>query len=368
MLYSYRTIRTKGAEYIPLFPKLTRRHWTFITIILILVVSYFILPIAIPLVVALLTALVLNPIVRILQNKTKLNRTFSVTIVFLVFLLVIGFTSTIIVTKAIAQVVNFTEDLPDHFNQLNLLYNQWVNDFQQYVQTLPTEFVNQVSDGIEDNLNALTTRVKETITLDNIAQIVAKIPQFLISFLVYLIALFLFMLEMPLLKSKVYRMFTDETAKKVSFMNARLTDVFLGFFKAQFFLSLIIFLISLLGLLIIAPEVAIIMSLIIWIIDLIPIIGSIIVLGPWALYMYLSGDTVLGIKLSILAAILLAVRRIVEPKMMGQHIGLSPLITLIAMFLGLKLIGILGFILGPVLVIAFTSAKEAGIIQWKFKI
>jgi len=350
------------------FSKLTRRHWTIITIIIILILSYFVLPIAIPLVVALLTALILNPIVRLLQQKTKFNRKLSVTIVFLLFILVIGFTSTVFVTKAIAQVVNFAEDLPSHFNQLNRIYASWIHDFQNYVQTLPSEFVKQVSDGIEENLTALTTMIKETITIDNIAQIVSKIPQFLISFLVYLIALFLFMLEMPLLKAKVYNLLTEETAEKVSFMNSRLTDVFLGFLKAQFFLSLIIFTISLLGLLIIAPEVAIIMSLIIWIIDLIPIIGSIIVLGPWALYMYISGDTIMGIKLTILAAILLAVRRIVEPKMMGQHMGLSPLATLIAMFLGLKLIGVLGFVLGPVLVIAFTSAKDAGIIKWEFKI
>ncbi len=351
-----------------MFSKLTRRHWTIITIIIILILSYFVLPIAIPLVVALLTALILNPIVRLLQQKTKFNRKLSVTIVFLLFILVIGFTSTVFVTKAIAQVVNFAEDLPSHFNQLNRIYTSWIHDFQNYVQTLPSEFVKQVSDGIEENLTALTTMIKETITIDNIAQIVSKVPQFLISFLVYLIALFLFMLEMPLLKAKVYNLLTEETAEKVSFMNSRLTDVFLGFLKAQFFLSLIIFTISLLGLLIIAPEVAIIMSLIIWIIDLIPIIGSIIVLGPWALYMYISGDTIMGIKLTVLAAILLSVRRIVEPKMMGQHMGLSPLATLIAMFLGLKLIGVLGFILGPILVIAFTSAKDAGIIKWEFKI
>lgn len=53
---------------------------------------------------------------------------------------------------------------------------------------------------------------------------------------------------------------------------------------------------------------------------------------------------------------------------MGQQIGLSPLITLIAMFLGLKLLGFLGFILGPLIVITYRSAKEAKIINWKIKI
>src|SRR5699024_5045266 len=307
------------------------------------------LPIAIPLIVALITALILNPLVRLLQRRTKINRKASVIIIFLLFIITISFAGTFIVTKAIAQVVNFVEDIPAHFNQLNALYEKWVYDFQQYAQSLPPEFVKQVSNSIEENLNALSNIVKEKITLDNIAQIFAKIPQYLISFLVYLIALFLFMLELPLLRAKLYNLFTDKTAEKVSFMNNRLSNVLLGFLKAQFLLSVIIFLTSLVGLLFIAPDVAIIISLVIWLVDLIPIIGSIIILGPWALYMFLAGQTVMGIKLSILAIILLAIRRIVEPKVMGQHIGLSPLATLIAMFLGLKLLGLLGFILGPLL-------------------
>ncbi|WP_337020257.1 sporulation integral membrane protein YtvI, partial [Oceanobacillus massiliensis] len=209
---------------------------------------------------------------------------------------------------------------------------------------------------------------REIITIDNIAQIFAKIPDFLISFIVYLIALFLFMLELPILKSNLYSLLRKETAEKVSFMNTRLSSVLFGFFKAQFLVSLIILAVSLIGLYIIVPEVALIMALIIWLIDLIPIIGSIIILGPWALVLLLTGDVATGVQLAVLAVILLAIRRTVEPKVMGQHIGLSPLATLISMFIGLKLFGILGFIIGPLIVIAFTSAREAGIIKWNIKI
>ncbi len=84
--------------------------------------------------------------------------------------------------------------------------------------------------------------------------------------------------------------------------------------------------------------------------------------------MLITGDLFIGGQLAILAVILLAIRRTVEPKVMGKHIGLSPLATLIAMYIGLKLLGILGFIVGPLIVIAFNSAKEAGIFKTNFKI
>lgn len=348
--------------------KLSEHKWTIIFFILFALFVYFVLPVSIPLIVAFITALILNPFVRFVQLRTKLNRQFAVTIVFIVFLLLVGFTGTFFVTKAVGQIVIFVEEMPSHVNEIYHIYEKLEADFKHYTQNLPPEFFRQISSSVLENLNALNDTIKEKITLDKIAQIFSKVPQYLISFIVFIIALFLFMLELPLLKAKAYQLLTEETARKVRFMNKRLADVFLGFIKAQFLLSLIILFVSLIGLLFIAKEVALLMAIIIWIVDLIPIIGSIIILGPWALYMFLVGDISMGIKLSILAIILLAIRRIIEPKLMGVHIGLSPLATLIAMFLGVKLLGVIGFILGPLIVIAFTSAKEAGIINWDMKI
>jgi sporulation integral membrane protein YtvI len=151
-------------------------------------------------------------------------------------------------------------------------------------------------------------------------------------------------------------------------MTSRLSYVIWGFFKAQFLVSIIIFIVSLLGLLLIVPEVALLMAFIIWIIDFIPLIGSIAILAPWAIFQLIAGNTTIGTQLLILAAVLLIIRRTVEPKVMGQQIGLSPLATLIAMYLGLMLFGVMGFVIGPFLVIAFTSAKEAGIIKLNIKI
>ncbi|WP_179107180.1 sporulation integral membrane protein YtvI [Sediminibacillus massiliensis] len=339
-----------------------------ISIIILAIAGYFILPVSIPLILALLTALCLNPAIRWLQLRFKINRKISVTIVFLIFLLLISLIGTYFVTRAVTHVVNFAENAPVYVNQLNTKFIEWESDLDRFTEDLPAEFVTEVKDGIISNLQIFNEKVKQYLELDKIASAAAKIPEYLVSLLVYLIALFLFMLELPRLKSKSYDHLTPNTAEKVKFMNARLSYVILGFLKAQFLVSIIIFIVSLLGLLYISPEVAIIMSIVIWIVDFIPIIGSIVILGPWSLYMYLAGDPIMGTKLAILAIILLAIRRTVEPKVMGRHIGLSPLATLIAMYLGLQLIGIVGFILGPLLVIAFNSAKEAGIIKWNFKV
>ncbi|MGP4040420.1 sporulation integral membrane protein YtvI [Gracilibacillus sp. D59] len=348
---------------------LSKKHIKlFFVILLLLLVAIFILPVSIPLILAFITALILNPIVRWFIKKFKLNRKLAVTIVFLLFILIISTIGTYAVTKIIGQVINFAENVPTYIIQLKDQVLEWEKDLDHFSEDLPAELIEEVKTQIQSTTTSLSNNVREMLQIEDIAKVASKIPDYLVSFIVYLIALFLFMLEIPRLKAIAYSHLKESTADKVKFMNDRLSYVILGFFKAQFLVSIVIFIVTLIGLYIIVPEYALIMSLIIWIIDFIPIIGSIAILGPWSLYMLITGDLFIGGQLAILAIILLAIRRTVEPKVMGKHIGLSPLATLIAMYIGLKLLGILGFIVGPLLVIAFNSAKEAGIIKTNFKV
>ncbi len=310
----------------------------------------------------------LNPLVRLLGRKLRLKRNVSVILTFICFLLLISTIGTYVATKSVTQLVKLAENTPEYVSDITNIVNDMKSDLDRFTQEMPDAFIDEVEATIDTTFDSMKTTILNVVTIENVANFAAKIPEFLVSFIVYLIALFLFMIELPKIKQRTFELMTEATAKKVTFMAARFTSVIAGFFKAQFLVSILIFIVSLIGLFIIAPDVALIMSIIIWIIDLIPIIGSIVILGPWSLFMYFSGDAVMGTKLAILAIILLAIRRTVEPKVMGTHMGLSPLVTLIAMFLGLQLIGLLGFIVGPLVVIAYNSAKEAGIINWRIKI
>lgn len=329
---------------------------------------YLILPVSIPLITAFITTLFLDPLVRALQNRSRFNRKISVLFVFLGFLLFVGATGYFIVTKVITEAIQVVEYAPQLINEINHAWLETEDKLTSASKELPKEVVDGISSQVQTFLNRTKNDLVAYVNINNVRSLLTNIPSYLVSFLVYLIALFLFLLDLPKLKTSLYSHLTDKTADKVNFMTSRLSFVVIGFFKAQFLVSVLIFLVTLIGLFIITPKVALLMATIIWIIDFIPIIGSIVIMAPWAIFHFFTGDVVLGTKLAILAAILLIIRRTVEPKVMGTHIGLSPLSTLIAMYLGLKLLGILGFIIGPLLLIAFNSAKEAGIIKLNFKI
>ncbi|WP_191565717.1 sporulation integral membrane protein YtvI [Metabacillus idriensis] len=338
------------------------------SIIIIGIIVFFLLPISIPLIMAFITALLLEPLVRLFHNRMKLQRKMAVLLSFLIFLFTITIIGYFITTKVVGEAISTIENAPLYINEITNAWNHFEDKLTNSAKDLPPEFVREISSQVEEFLEKTKTDLASSINIENVKRIFTNIPNYMVNMLVYLIALFLFMIELPSLKVRMYAHMTENTAQKVNFMITRMSFVIFGFAKAQFLVSIIIFVASLIGLLLIAPEIALVMSVIIWLIDIIPIIGSIIIMGPWTLYHLISGDPVQAAKLGILTVILLIIRRTIEPKVMGSHIGLSPLATLISMYLGLKLFGVLGFFIGPIILIVYNSAREAGIIRYTFKL
>lgn len=347
----------------------TRRNISILIVILVIfLLGYLILPVSVPLILAFITAFFLEPSVHLLQKKFNINHRISVLIIFISFLLFIGLSGYFITTKVITEAIKIIQNTPLYITEIS---NEWLNAEEKFAtaaKDLPKELVDEISEQVQDFLNKIKEDLVAYLNINNVKSLLTNIPNYLVSLIVYLIALFLFLIDLPRLREALYNRLTAKTTDKVNFMSSRLSYVIFGFFKAQFLVSVIIFIVSLIGLLFIEPEIALVMALIIWLIDFIPIIGSIVILGPWALFHLFTGDMGLGTQLAVLGAILLIIRRTVEPKVMGSQIGLSPLSTLIAMYLGVKLLGILGFIVGPLILIAFNSAREAGIIRMNVKI
>ncbi len=337
-------------------------------IIALVLITIFILPIAMPLILAFFTAAIFAPLIRLLVDRLSFKRSWAVFTVFIVYLATLGLLSYLFISKVISQVIFIAERVPSYTVTFLNQWEEWSVKILEAAEGLPTSLVYEISEQLDGFLFSMTDPLRTFDYVNFATSVVTSIPIMLVNILVYLIALFLFMLEMPNIRKEFYDHLKDETATKIQFMFKRLTDVIRGFFKAQFLVSLIILTVTLIALFIISPRIALVMSLIIWLIDFIPIIGSIVIVGPWAVIELILGNTFESISLAILAVILLTIRRTVEPKVMGQYIGLSPLATLISMFLGVKLLGMVGFIIGPLLLIAFRAAREAEIIKLDFKV
>jgi sporulation integral membrane protein YtvI len=359
----------KRERGIPLTPQTKKKYiYIAIGILVAALFIYYVLPVSLPIILALITALFLAPVVNALVTRAKFSRKIAVFLVFIIFLLFIAFIGYFTFTRALTQLNQFVENLPMMINEINIAWMSILDNLRIQLDQYSPDFVTELDNAVTTQLLNIRDQLAGIDIVGAATNILIKVPSYIVSFLVYLISLYLFLMDLPRLKTKIFSYMSEETKKKVRFMVTRLSYVIFGFFKAQFLVSIIIFIVTFIGLLFIAPEVALIMSIFIWLIDFIPIIGSIAVLGPWAGYQLIAGDTALAIQLLVLAGVLLTIRRTVEPKVMGHHIGLSPLATLISLYIGLMLLGAVGFIVGPLIVILFISAKEAGIIKMNFKI
>lgn len=340
-----------------------------VTGIFLLLIALFIIPVSLPIILALVTAIIIEPLVKFTQRTFKWNRKIAVMTNFFFFIIIISAIIYFVITKLISQLIYTSKVIPFHLNSLTGVWINVQNNLFKYTEGLPKEVVESIQDKFDSTLMSMKDALLDLLSYSNITALLTNIPNFLISFIVFIIALFLFMMDLEKLRTKFFRYLSDGTAEKVRVMSTSVKKVTIGFMKAQILASFIILGASLIGLLfILSPKYAIIMALVIWIIDLIPILGSIIILAPWAIYEYITGDIVLGTKLTILAIVLLIIRRAVEPKLMGSQMGISPLAILIAMFIGAKLFGFLGFLIGPLIVILFITAKEAGMIKFNFKL
>ena len=95
--------------------------------------------------------------------------------------------------------------------------------------------------------------------------------------------------------------------------------------------------------------------------------GSGTVMIPWAILSGINGDINLGIAIIVLLIIMSIARQVLEPKLVSKNIGIHPIFTLIAMYTGFKVIGVIGLLIGPIVLIIFKNIFANLIDQGVFK-
>lgn len=336
--------------------------------ILVIIIAFVILiPFSIPILLALLTALVLEKPIRLLQKKAKIKRPLAVLLTFVIFLLLSCILGVGLINFIYTKLVSFIENIPFYVRKFNSDFiNPLLDTWENYSATLPEGVMTSIELSINNAVNSVDGLVKQL--LESLIMFVSGIPGFLIEVLIYLIALYLISLDLPKIWASIESMLTDKTKEKIKYVLHDLYKAGFGFMKAQLILSLLTFVLAYIGLSVLRVDFSLIMAIIIVIVDILPILGTGSVLVPWAIYAFSQGQTNLGIGFVVLFLVITVVRRAVEPKIMSSNMGISPLAALISMFIGLKMVGIWGLFLGPAVVILFETLRRANIIKINIKI
>lgn len=349
----------------------------FIIVLLIVVVGfyllYYIAQLTVPFIIAIIIAFLMNPLVNLLNRKLRIPRGLSVFIALFVIFGIIAGLITLLVMEMISGFTYLTNVVPTKVNWFVNLFDQFLN---QQIMPLYDRVI-----GMFHNLNS---NQQQTI-MNNVQQIGSKLTGALstigqgivtgltnfISALPNLFVIFVFALLGTFFISKDWykmgRAFKSGIPDHVSGHMIRvfndLKKALFGFVRAELTLISMTAAMDLIGLLILRVDYAFTIAILTGIVDLLPYLGTGTVFIPWIIYLYFTGNYYLTIGLSILYAVVIIQRQIMEPKMISSSIGLDPLATLVAIFVGLQLLGFIGLIVGPVVLVIVKTLKEANVFR-----
>lgn len=344
---------------------------TVVIIIAVLVIPYVlykIFPHFVPFILAYLTALLLEPLNLWLGRRLKFNRPLAVTVSCLLFLGIIAFLGYFIVNRIYIEALGLFAFLQSHAPDIQTWFLDLIRQFQTTIGLLPAETAAQINQSIIKfindlaNINIVSRIGAYTYSLST------AIPNFFFQILIYFLSVYLFSYQLDSVHRRFYGYFKESSKKKVVVVLGDLRKATFGFLKAQVILSTITFVLSFIGLTILKVKYAVAIAFLIVIVDILPILGVGSVLLPWAVVSLIQGKLFFAISLAVLFIVIVVIRKSIEPKILGERIGLSALATLISIWVGFKVMGILGIFLFPLACIFYKALVKVGIIRINFKI
>ena len=180
---------------------------------------------------------------------------------------------------------------------------------------------------------------------------VLSLPSALLFLLVSVVAAFYFSLDLARVHAAIRRLLPPGASEALEALRADAFRLGLGYIRSYLILAGIILLVMLVGLTVLGVRYALLLSIVLAAVDILPVLGIGVILVPWAIVTMAFGDTALGIGLLILFGTAEILRQVIEPRLLGAALGVHPLLSLFSLYLGAKLFGIFGLILGPVIAV-----------------
>ena len=183
-------------------------------------------------------------------------------------------------------------------------------------------------------------------------------PSLLFGLLVTVMACFYFSMDHRRLEERMLSFLPPTVSERVGRVRAHAGRAVRAYARAYLLLFLLTFLESLIGLWILHRPYAFLIALGVAVVDLLPVFGAGTVLIPWALLLFLGGDPHTALGLLILYGVMTIVRQIAEPRLIGNSLGLHPVVSLFAVFVGWKLFGFVGMLLGPAVALFIKESQR----------
>lgn len=326
----------------------------------------FVLPGLAPFLLAWLLAALMEPAVRALQ-RLRLPRTAAAALVTLGLLALLLFLSARLLGRGLAALNAFASELPG----LVAALEQRLAALEQWLLGLTRE-----SPGGSETLKLALDALGRTLTsipeglsrrlLDAAAAAAQRSPDVLLFLITAGLGSFFLSAAFPRVKAFLLAQLPPDWLRHFELLSRDLKQSCGGWLRAQLLLMLITFVELLAALLLLHVPRALLIAALTAIVDALPVFGVGLVLLPWAAAALLRGELRLGIGLAIAFAVISLMRELLQAKLLGDQIGLDPLSSLLAVYVGWKLCGVPGLLIFPLLLVTLRQLNDRGLLRlWK---
>ena len=299
----------------------------------------------------------LQPLVNLLHRKFKIKRNpVSVALVLIVYIIVIGITIWLARLLYI-QLTDFLTSLPTYFDTVSAQINAITNRIGSIMGKMPDVGNGWLKDMPTTALKSAVEKlgVGATEIATNFA---AGIPSFLLSMAVMIIASVYIAKDYSAFTEYMNSIIPEKIIEKFNYIKDNVLRRIAKLLKGYLLILIITFFELVLGLSVLKVKYALIIALATALIDILPVVGLGAVLIPWAVFSALSGNPERAIGLAVLYILIATIRNVIDPKIIGDKLGIHPVFSLAITFLGLKLFGAVGVLLAPLITIAVKTLLE----------
>lgn len=314
-----------------------------------------------PFVVGYLIALIASPLVRFFEEKLKIRRKAGTAFVIIAVIGVVVLGIYLIGAKLLEEFTGLVQSLPQMWSSMETDIRQIGENLSVFYTRFPVdvqEAISQVSSAFTSYIGNLISGIG-TPTIAAVGNFAKQLPSIIIGVIMALLSSYFFVAEKHTLTAFVDKHMSPYIRERYQMVKRSLTRAVGGYLKAQLRIEVWMYLLLVIGLVILQVDYALLIALGMAFLDFLPFFGTGTVLVPWSIVKFLSADYKMAIGLLIMWGVGQLARQLIQPKIVGDSIGVPPLPTLFLLFAGYKTAGVIGMIFAvPLGIILYTMYQE----------
>ena len=328
--------------------------------LLFLYLGYKLLGFFMPFVIGWFIAYIASPVVNWLEKRVKIVKKLGSVIMIVGVLAAVCFIIYFIISTLWKEISFLIQDMPGIYRDLESGLSQIGNSMEGVFGKLPDgvqEGWHTMVANFDEMMGELMSRISEP-TVSAAGRFAKSIPSVLVATIVTFISAYFFIAEREDVIRWSKKVAPDALVSRMTMVIDNLKFAVGGYLKAQLKIMVVVYIILVVGFIILNIHFSFLLGLLIALLDFLPFFGTGTALIPWAIYQFFMGNYKLVVGLVILYAVTQLVRQLIQPKLVGDSMGLRPLLTLFLLYTGYKIGGVFGMIFAvPIGMIAINLYK-----------